>query len=165
MNKKLVLGFMAAGTLLCLASCGSNSTITDKTQPSAPVKTETQAPSKASFVEEQKAFIQDVYTKAVLTENPDFDFFEACIADEAKEKFASEYDGGGSAPYKLRTEAQDGNGKSEVLEITPETDGWFLVSYTDMGYKGKTRIKLIPNTKGGASGWLIADFEQIFNEI
>ena len=47
------------------------------------------------------------------------------------------------AAYALRTSAQDGNGSSGVISITPRPDGWYRVNYRDMGWKGVTDVKVV----------------------
>lgn len=51
------------------------------------------------------------------------------------------------AYYALRTDNQDSNpksdGVSEIQSIDPCEDGWYVVSYLDMGWPGKTRLKVI----------------------
>lgn len=48
--------------------------------------------------------------------------------------------------YALRTEAQDvkpgSDGASMIDNIEPAADGWYIVSYSDMGWDGKTRIRI-----------------------
>lgn len=51
------------------------------------------------------------------------------------------------AYYALRTDMQDSNPESDessrVYGIEPDGDGWYTVSYSDMGWAGKTRIKIV----------------------
>lgn len=47
------------------------------------------------------------------------------------------------AAYALRTGAQDGDGTSSVTSITPRSNGWYRVSYRDMGWKGVTDVKVV----------------------
>lgn len=51
------------------------------------------------------------------------------------------------AYYALRTEAQDSKpdstGTSQITGIEPTGDGWYIVSYLDMGWPGKTRIRIV----------------------
>jgi hypothetical protein len=47
------------------------------------------------------------------------------------------------AAFALRTGAQDGPGKSGITNITPRSDGWYSVSYRDMGWKGVTDVKVV----------------------
>lgn len=56
----------------------------------------------------------------------------------------------GEAPcyayYALRTSHQDSkpesDGRSRIDGIEPVGEGWYIVSYSDMGWPGKTRIKM-----------------------
>ena len=56
---------------------------------------------------------------------------------------ANEYDDGGYAVWKFRTEVQDGDGPSKVTDVKPEDDGWYIVSYRDMGVKGATKVLVV----------------------
>lgn len=50
------------------------------------------------------------------------------------------------AYYALRTENQDSrpdsDGSSMIYDIKPAENGWYVVSYSDMGWPGKTRVKI-----------------------
>lgn len=49
--------------------------------------------------------------------------------------------------YALRTEAQDSrpdsDGASVIHSIELAQDGWYIVEYSDMGWPGKTRIRIV----------------------
>lgn len=49
--------------------------------------------------------------------------------------------------YALRTEKQDSNpesdGVSQIYSIESEGNGWYAVAYSDMGWPGKTRVKVL----------------------
>lgn len=49
--------------------------------------------------------------------------------------------------YALRTEAQDSrpdsDGASVIHSIELAQDGWYTVEYSDMGWPGKTRIRIV----------------------
>lgn len=49
--------------------------------------------------------------------------------------------------YEFRTQEQDSKpgteGESRVLDIESLGDDWYMVKYTDMGWSGMTRIKII----------------------
>ena len=47
------------------------------------------------------------------------------------------------AAYALRTSAQDGNGASRIISITPKANNWYRVIYRDMGFRGITDIKVV----------------------
>ena len=71
------------------------------------------------------------------------------FTDKALRKLKAAYDydceGGNCYAYwELRTDAQDGpNDVSRITSIEPGDDGWYVVSYKDMGISGKTRIKIV----------------------
>ncbi len=56
------------------------------------------------------------------------------------------FEGDCYAFYALRTGMQDSNPEaddvSRIYAVVPQGDGWYLVSYCDMGWPGKTRIKI-----------------------
>lgn len=47
------------------------------------------------------------------------------------------------AMWMFRTGYQDGPGASKLLKIVPKSNGWFDVYYTDMGWNGKTSVRII----------------------
>lgn len=59
---------------------------------------------------------------------------------DCPEKFCYAY-------YALRTDAQDSKAGSDETSrihcIEPAGDGWYVVSYQDMGWAGKTRVKIV----------------------
>lgn len=71
------------------------------------------------------------------------------------------YDGPCYAYYTLRTEAQDSNPKtddiSQICDIETAEDGWYIVSYLDMGWSGKTRVKIVDGK--------IDDYERISSDL
>ena len=63
------------------------------------------------------------------------------------------------AAYALRTSAQDGNGESYIVSISPKGKGWYRVEYQDMGWKGITDVKVVE-----AHGIVkLEDFKSIFD--
>lgn len=49
--------------------------------------------------------------------------------------------------YELRTQEQDSKpgttGESDITDIESIGDNWFMVKYTDMGWSGMTRKKIV----------------------
>ena len=101
---------------------------------------------------ENISLINTVYEKFVFAidsqsdENP-----EKYFSDKALKKLQEDYEfdceeGSCYAFYALRTGMQDSNpgteGASGICDIEPDGDGWYMVSYVDMGWPGKTRIKI-----------------------
>lgn len=97
--------------------------------------------------------INSVYSKFVFAngtsgnDNP-----KNYFTDNALKKLHDEYefdceDETCYAYYALRTSEQDSKPDSEdlsqVCSIEPTGDGWYVVSYLDMGWSGKTRVKIV----------------------
>lgn len=75
-------------------------------------------------------------------------YFTANALKRLKEDYEFDCDEGPCyAYYALRTDMQDSNpdsdGSSHICSIAPDADGWFTVSYSDMGWPGKTRIRIV----------------------
>lgn len=101
--------------------------------------------------------INAVYNKFVFfdldsdsNENPELYFTENALK-KLQNDYYYEYgdvcdDVTGYAYYSLRTSAQDSNpesdGSSQILSIEPQENGWYIVSFSDMGWDGKTRVKI-----------------------
>lgn len=107
-------------------------------------------------------FLQTLYTSYVFGTN-DFEeiksHFDNRIIKKLKDAYV--YDGDGYATWLFRTGCQDGpSDESSVLEIIPQKDNWFQVSYSDMGNKGKTRFK-VKKAKGKV---VVEDFEEMKKE-
>lgn len=74
-------------------------------------------------------------------------YFTADVLTKLQEDYAFDCDNGPCyAYYALRTDAQDSrpgsDGASIIQDIEPTGDGWYTVTYSDMGWPGKTRIKV-----------------------
>ena len=79
-----------------------------------------------------------------------------------KSAYTEEYDcddGECYATFALRTAAQDGNGASKVVSITPRSGGWYRVQYRDMGFKGTTDVKLVERN----GKILFDDYKRVFD--
>lgn len=88
---------------------------------------------------------------AIDVEGDDIQHPEKFFTSHALKKLSEDYkfdceDGTCYAYYALRTDAQDSKPGSEeestVIDIEPAGDGWYIASYLDMGWPGKTRIKV-----------------------
>ena len=44
--------------------------------------------------------------------------------------------------WMFRTQAQDGNDESKLINIKNNGDGWYTVTYKDMGWDGLTKVKV-----------------------
>lgn len=98
--------------------------------------------------------INTVYDKFVFAidcsgdelNNPE-KYFTANALKKLQEDYTFDCDDGACyAYYALRTHAQDSktgsDGASHIYNIEPLGDGWYIVSYSDMGWPGQTRIRI-----------------------
>ncbi|MDE5877983.1 MAG: hypothetical protein K2H47_10875 [Muribaculaceae bacterium] len=100
-----------------------------------------------------KELITAVYDKFVFAIDSDgINTPEEYFTANALKKLQEDYefdceDGPCYAYYALRTEAQDSKpgteDVSQICSIEPAENGWYIVSYSDMGWNGKTRIKIV----------------------
>lgn len=107
--------------------------------------------------EQEKDIINNLYTNYVFG-NEDFSQIAKDICSPKLLKILKdeyEYDcedGECYAVWIFRTTAQDGTDVNEVKNITSKGNGWYEVSYIDMGNEGMTSIKFIE-----ADGKMIMD--------
>lgn len=97
--------------------------------------------------------INDIYDKFVFSIDADGDDNpEDYFTTNALKKLQQDYDfdcenGPCYAYYGLRTGEQDSNPDSEnvsqICNIESIGDGWYVVSYLDMGWSGMTRVKMV----------------------
>lgn len=98
--------------------------------------------------------INTVYDKFVFAidcsgdelNNPE-KYFTANALKKLQEDYTFDCDDGACyAYYALRTHAQDSktgsDGASHIYNIEPLGDCWYIVSYSDMGWPGQTRIRI-----------------------
>ncbi len=118
---------------------------------------ESSSDPEITFVENTKiiGLIKSVYDQLVFA--VDYEGDEICnpekyFTDNALKKLRENYEFDCIeepcyAYCALRTDHQDSNpksdGVSEIQRIDLCVDGWYIVSYLDMGWAGKTRIKVI----------------------
>lgn len=95
--------------------------------------------------------VYDIFVFAIDADGDDIRHPEKFFTVHALKKLQEYYkfdcdDGTCYAYYALRTDAQDSkpgsDEESTVIDIEPVGDGWYIVSYLDMGWTGKTRIKV-----------------------
>lgn len=140
-------------TLICLGmtSCGSqsqkseNDTSADSAEVVMDQSDTDSAVVKEAAVEDTSAadieMLKQFYKKCVFgTSSPKSFCAQNCLK---KLVAANEYDDGGYATWEFRTGAQDGDGPSEVTDVQPDGDGWYTVSYIDMGAKGVTKVLVV----------------------
>lgn len=136
--------------LVWLVSCGAS---TDKKAISTDVEQNSVADKTLAECAEKIDLINIVYDKFVFAIDADDNFTpEKYFSANALKKLREDYEfdceeGSCYAYYALRTEMQDSKpgseGISEIYSIEYDGDDWYLVSYSDMGWPGKTRIKII----------------------
>lgn len=137
---------MLAGMVSCGASSDkkSDETVTDS-QPAVETTT--------SDSSDNVALINAVYEKFVFATDSDGDmnpetYFTANALKKLQDDYEFDCDEGPCYAFNaLRTEMQDSKPGSDeasvVCEIEPDGDGWYAVSYSDMGWPGKTRVRII----------------------
>lgn len=138
--------------LFAATSCGQKADKTAETSPQAePLEVpaiEDTDPEAAQF--EAERLVNTVYSMFVFDLRDDADP-RLYFTPEALQKLADAYEfdcdeGTCYAFDQLRTPNQDvapdSEEESAVVSVTPESDGWFLVTFTDMGWPGKTRVKI-----------------------
>ena len=161
--KKILFPLIVPSVFLFLASCSnspekaspaetgvdSTSTRVDPAATKVDSLASTVEAPQTTTAEEEKlvtVFLTDLYEKYVLDIIPgshDFIKIESHFSPKILKKMRKEfeYDGGGYAVWIFRTGVQDGPSESQLRSITPEGDGWYKVSFSDMGYKGSCRFK------------------------
>lgn len=115
--------------------------------------TTTSVDSTRSRISENVELIKTIYSKFVFALDSDGDMSaETYFTDNALKKLQDEYgldcdNEHCYAYYALRTGAQDSktgsDGTSTILRIDSDGEGWYVVSFLDMGWPGRTRIRII----------------------
>lgn len=95
--------------------------------------------------------VYNIFVFAIDADNDNIQHPEKFFTAHALNKLRKDYefdceDEPCYAYYALRTGAQDSkpgsDGESTISHIEPAEDGWYIVSYLDMGWPGKIRIKM-----------------------
>lgn len=91
--------------------------------------------------------IKSVYDKFVFgfSESSPKPYFTAKALKKLAQAYEYDCDNGTCYAYnELRSMAEDGPSDTQkVLSVDPDEDGWYVVSYNDMGNKGKTKVKIV----------------------
>jgi hypothetical protein len=91
--------------------------------------------------------IKTVYDKFVFgtAESGEKNYFTANALKKLAQAYEYDCEGGNCYAFnELRSAAEDGPSDiQKVLSIDPAEDGWYVVSYNDMGNKGKTKVKVV----------------------
>lgn len=95
--------------------------------------------------------VYDIFVFAIDADGDEIQHPEKFFTSHALKKLHEDYkfdcdDGTCYAYYALWTDAQDSkpgsDEESTVIDIKSAENGWYIVSYLDMGWPGKTRIKV-----------------------
>lgn len=146
--KLSVCALIMAGATACGTSTSTSTTSTETESVEQCSAADEPAPDTAADSE----LIIAAYDKFVFaadygdTVKPE-DYFTANALRKLQDAYEYDCESGTCyAFWALRTGAQDSKpGTDEVSQITtidPAADGWYIVSYTDMGWPGKTLIKM-----------------------
>lgn len=104
------------------------------------------AQAQQAFDDEAIKELKEFYNYTVLSFYGDATpTIEKKCTKNMKRKLAAayEYEGGGYAVWELRSGAQDGDGGSQVNDVTALGDGWYEVDFLDMGMHCKKKIKVV----------------------
>lgn len=133
-----------------VASCGTSTTkrIDKKAVEHSTISDETLTVN-TEYIDQ----IKTAYNRFVFAIDSDGDmapeiYFTANALKKLQDDYEYDcYEGPCYAYYALRTGEQDSkpgsDGTSEILGIEPIDNDWYIVSYSDMGWYGKTRVKII----------------------
>ena len=136
--------------LILLISCG----VETKKETGVSIQENTILDKKSTEPSKDIDLIKSVYSIfvfAIDADNDDIHHPEKFFTAHALDKLRKDYEFDCEeepcyAYYAMRTDAQDSkpgsDEESTISSIEPTNDGWYMVSYLDMGWPGKTRIKL-----------------------
>lgn len=139
MKKTLFIISTLAATLCACGGTKKNSVVSTADESKVEQVTDT------CNSEQDIAVIQTFYEKCVFcSSSPDDQYASEHVTANMMDKLckANPYDGGGMAYFVLRTELQDGDGPSQVTAVEPIQQGWYKVSFVDMGQAGVMEIKM-----------------------
>lgn len=162
---RIMKHFCYALILLGFTSCGASD---NRKTIEKPVGEDLTVEKPITENKENTDLINTVYNKFVFAIDSDGNepspetYFTANALRKLQDAYEYDcYDGPCYAYYTLRTEAQDSNPKtddiSQICDIETAEDGWYIVSYLDMGWSGKTRIKIVDGK--------IDDYERISSDL
>ena len=146
---KLIFAITLASAM---CSCGAQNSSVNETE-----SVERERVSSDSCINSQdySDLIKTVYSKFVFAIDADPEIYthpERYFTASALKKLRDSYefdceDNNCYAFYELRTQEQDSKpgttGESEITDIESIGDNWYVVKYSDMGWSGMTRIKIV----------------------
>jgi len=163
--------FFAITLAINFCACATNNNSSADTESVKP-EVETIDSTSDSTINTQADYsdlIKTVYEKFVFAVDADPEVYahpEQYFTANALKRLKDSYefdceDNDCYAFYALRTQEQDSkpgtNGDSSVVNIESVGDGWYIVKYSDMGWSGMTRIKIVDGK--------IDDFNQCTEEL
>lgn len=147
------LRLIFAIALTCaMCSCGAKSTSTNEVDHEG---TEVAQSDSIIKTQDYSDLIKTVYEKFVFANDADTkasaqpgEYFTTNALKKLKDRYEFDCESGDCyAYYEMRTQEQDDKpgttGESEITEINSVGDDWYVVKYTDMGWPGMTRIKIV----------------------
>lgn len=154
MKIKKMINVCCALSFAVLASCGASSDKKAADADSVPEAEPVEAVAEnTQNTAADNDLINTVYDRFVFAIDATGDMTpENYFTANALKKLQGEYEydcdeGDCYAFYALRTTEQDSkpgaDGSSSITGIEPDGEGWYVVSYSDMGWPGKTRIKIV----------------------
>lgn len=96
-----------------------------------------------------EAMIKEFYQTYILGDNfPTNDIIDAYLSSDVKNSIIMEEEGVvGYEFWRFRTIAQDYSEETgninKVKDVKSDGDGWYTVTYLDMGHEGETRVKVV----------------------
>lgn len=142
---------LLAGAASCGTQAGSKETATEATHADDGTPA-CESVAAAPAADAAIRLINTVYRHFVFATDSDGrarpeDYFTADALAKLQADYTLDCDEGPCyAFYALRTEAQDSktdDDASAIISIEPAADGWYVVSYSDMGWSGKTRVRVV----------------------
>ena len=160
-NNRLWIGLLVAGAILILLFFYLG--FSKSSSKDTPIETDVELANMSSDSQSQSYVEDDISNQTESSEEPvviinefyQYVLGEKPMTDEAIDKYLSpnlkkelwelDYDNSYSI-FRFRTSAQDyelgTENISKVKDVTSEGDGWYTVTYLDMGHKGLTQVKV-----------------------
>lgn len=147
---KILHFVFVAVMLVCVASCGVKSNTDGASEAGEQTSV---SDGTVENVTDYTDLLNTVYEKFVFATDADSsyapeDYFTANALKKLRDAYEFDCeDGDCYAFYDLRTMQQESKPGSDeasrVNNVEPAADGWFVVSYSDMGWPGETRVKIV----------------------
>ena len=158
--------FVAITLAFTICSCGQkNSSSVDGEN----VENEIAKEDSVIKPQDYSDLIKTVYEKFVFAVDADPEvyahpelYFSANALKKLKDSYEFDCENNDCyAFYELRTQEQDSkpgtNGESKVINIESNDNDWYIVKYSDMGWDGTTRIKIVDGK--------IDDFNRVVEDL